>query len=104
MIISCNLFFTYDNYMSSSLYRTINYHSFLPQCMLHAESTDRELSFAYKISLQTLSGERPFRPVYLLKTKNIPGFRILVNFQRFLRIVVQKFSHHDPWFTSKNNI
>ena len=46
MIISCNLFFIWENYLYSTLWSTINYHFFFPRRKLHADVTDRELNFA----------------------------------------------------------
>ena len=59
MFISCNLFFTCGNYLYSTLQDTINYNLFLSLRMPHAEITDRELSFANKMSLQTLTVHGP---------------------------------------------
>ena len=56
MIISCNIFFTCGIYLYSILMSTVNNHLFLPWHMLHTEVTDHELSFAHKMSLQTLQG------------------------------------------------
>ena len=53
MIISCNLFFKSDNYLYSTVQSTINCNLFLSRRMLQGEVTDRELSFAHKMSLQT---------------------------------------------------
>ena len=68
MIISCHLFFICGNYLHSTLWSMVNYHLFLPRCMLHAEVTDLELCFAHKMHLQTqqqCSSQLPMLPSFL---------------------------------------